>query len=77
MLEVFWIVSHPPSHLFFLLFLFAPSTEDLGVIPENLVKLLTASVIMSMSLTPLLGELAEYVGAKFEDQAASEMAIEK
>ena len=32
---------------------------------------------MSMSLTPLLGELAEYVGVKFEDQAASEMAKEK
>jgi len=48
--------------------------EDLGVIPENLVKLLTASVIISMSLTPLLGELAEYVGVKFEDLAASDMA---
>lgn len=62
---------------FLSIFLFASSTEDLGVIPENLVKLLTASVIMSMSLTPLLGELAEYVGVKFEDQAASEMAKEK
>ena len=50
--------------------------KDLGVIPENLVKLLTASVIMSMSLTPLLGELAEYVGEKFEDLAASDMAKE-
>ena len=42
--------------------------EDLGVLPGTLNKLLTASVIISMSLTPLLGELAEAVGARFEQQ---------
>ena len=46
--------------------------EDLGVLPESLVKLLTASVIISMSLTPLLGEAAEWVGAKFEDLEATD-----
>ena len=36
--------------------------EDLGLIETKLSNLLTASVIISMSLTPLLGEVAEYVG---------------
>jgi len=40
--------------------------EDLGVLPETLAKLLTASVIISMSLTPLLGEAAEAVGGQIE-----------
>jgi len=40
--------------------------QDLGVLPDTLAKLLTASVIVSMSLTPLLGELAEVVGDAIE-----------
>jgi Kef-type K+ transport system membrane component KefB len=40
--------------------------QDLGVLPENLAKLLVASVVISMSLTPLLGELAEYIGNELE-----------
>lgn len=36
--------------------------QELGVLPETLAKLLTASVIISMSLTPLLGELAGWAG---------------
>ena len=40
--------------------------------PESLGQLLTASVIISMALTPLLGELAEYVGNKLDVQEAVE-----
>lgn len=40
--------------------------QDLGVLPGGLNKLLTASVIISMSLTPLLGELGDYAGNYFE-----------
>jgi len=36
--------------------------EKLGVLPDTLAKLLTASVIISMSLTPILGEAAELLG---------------
>jgi len=42
------------------------------IIPESLGSLLTASVIISMALTPLLGELAEYVGNKLDVQEAGE-----
>ena len=38
--------------------------EDLGVLPDTLAKLLTACVIISMALTPLLGEAAGYVGER-------------
>jgi Kef-type K+ transport system membrane component KefB len=40
--------------------------QDLGVLPPTLAKLLTASVIISMSLTPLLGELGEFAGNYLE-----------
>lgn len=50
--------------------------EDLGVLPESLAKLLTASVIISMSLTPLLGEAAEWIGVKFENLEATDRAKE-
>ena len=40
--------------------------ENLGVLPHQLGQLLTASVIISMSLTPLLGEAAEALGAVIE-----------
>jgi Kef-type K+ transport system membrane component KefB/Ca2+-binding EF-hand superfamily protein len=36
--------------------------QQLGVLPDPLHKLLTASVIISMSLTPVLGDWAEKVG---------------
>ena len=48
--------------------------NQLEVLPEDLAKLLTASVIISMSLTPLLGELAAWASAKIqamEDEASS------
>ena len=54
--------------------------EDLGLLPDTLAKLLTASVIISMSLTPLLGELAEFVGNTFdarERQSEAEEAADK
>ena len=41
--------------------------EDLGVLPDDLGRLLTASVIISMSLTPVLGLLAEWSGNKIEE----------
>jgi hypothetical protein len=43
-----------------------------GIIPDSLGKLLTASVILSMALTPLLGEAADYVGKKLDVQEAVE-----
>jgi len=45
--------------------------EDLNVLPNDLAKLLTASVIISMSLTPLLGELGDTIAKKIEDLEAS------
>jgi Kef-type K+ transport system membrane component KefB/voltage-gated potassium channel Kch len=36
--------------------------QGLGVLPNQLAKLLTASVVISMSLTPLLGELGAFAG---------------
>jgi Kef-type K+ transport system membrane component KefB/Trk K+ transport system NAD-binding subunit len=41
--------------------------QELGVLPEDLNKLLTASVIISMSLTPLLGDLGSKVGDYLEE----------
>jgi Ca2+-binding EF-hand superfamily protein/Trk K+ transport system NAD-binding subunit len=43
-----------------------------NMFPESLGQLLTASVIISMALTPLLGELAEYVGNMLDVQEAVE-----
>lgn len=40
--------------------------QDLGVLPGALANLLTASVVISMSLTPLLGELADVAGNYLE-----------
>jgi len=45
---------------------------DNGIIPDSLGSLLTASVIISMALTPLLGEVAEYVGNQLDVQEAEE-----
>lgn len=42
--------------------------EDLGVLSPALSKLLTASVIISMSLTPLLGELGDFAGNYIESR---------
>jgi len=42
--------------------------QDLGVLPSDLAKLLTASVIISMSLTPLLGELGDFTGNYLESR---------
>ena len=44
--------------------------SDSGIIDDNLGGLLTASVIISMALTPVLGEVAEYVGGKLDVQEA-------
>ena len=46
--------------------------SDSGIIDDNLGGLLTASVIISMALTPVLGEVAEYVGGKLDAQGAEE-----
>ncbi|KAK7240065.1 solute:proton antiporter [Aureococcus anophagefferens] len=43
--------------------------EDLGVLEPETAKLLAASVILSMSLTPILGELADVVGRNPEKDA--------
>ena len=51
--------------------------EELGVLPHELGELLTASVIISMSLTPLLGEAAEALGAVIERaEQADEATVE-
>ena len=42
--------------------------EDLDVIPGELNKLLIASVILSMALTPVLGEIAEYLGNQLDER---------
>lgn len=41
-------------------------SDNLGLLPGKLASLLTASVIISMSLTPVLGEMAEVVGEAVE-----------
>jgi hypothetical protein len=43
---------------------------DNGIIPSTLGKILTASVIISMALTPVLGEVAEFVGKRLDVQEA-------
>lgn len=43
-----------------------------GIIPDSLGSFLTASVIISMALTPFLGEVAEYVGDKLDVAEAEE-----
>lgn len=48
--------------------------SDNGIIPSTLGKILTASVIISMALTPVLGEVAEFVGGKLDVQEAEEQA---
>jgi len=40
--------------------------QDLGLLSDRLTNLLSASVIISMSLTPVLGEVAAYVGEAVE-----------
>ena len=51
--------------------------ENLGVLPHQLGQLLTASVIISMSLTPLLGEAAEALGSVIERaEQADEATVE-
>lgn len=45
--------------------------EDLGVLPTSLAKILTASVIISMSLTPFLGEIGSIAGNIIESQSGS------
>ena len=47
-----WSDSHPQREVM-------ESDVQLTVLPSQLAQLLIASVIISMSLTPLLGELAE------------------
>jgi Kef-type K+ transport system membrane component KefB/Ca2+-binding EF-hand superfamily protein len=43
--------------------------QELGVLPTNLAKILTASVIISMSLTPLLGELGSFAANIIESKS--------
>ena len=45
--------------------------QDLGLLPDKLEKLLTAAVIISMSITPLLASLAVYLGDLVERIDAS------
>ena len=45
--------------------------EDLGVLPTDVARLLAASVILSMSLTPLLGELAARVAARLGESESA------
>lgn len=46
--------------------------KENGIINDELGSLLTASVIISMALTPLLGEIAEYVGNQLDVVEAEE-----
>lgn len=43
--------------------------QDLRVLPAELSRLLIASVIISMSLTPLLGDIGSYVGTYLEERS--------
>jgi Kef-type K+ transport system membrane component KefB/voltage-gated potassium channel Kch len=43
--------------------------EDLGVLPTSLAKILTASVVISMSLTPILGEAGSIAGNFIESRS--------
>lgn len=47
--------------------------SDKGIIPDSLGSLLTASVIISMALTPLLGEMADYIGKQLDVQEAQDV----
>jgi len=47
--------------------------KEQGIIPETLGSVLTASVIISMSLTPFLGEVAEYVGKQLDVQSVGDL----
>lgn len=49
--------------------------QDLGVLPNELAKLLTASVIISMSLTPLLGEIGDATGTFLERKTITEINV--
>jgi Kef-type K+ transport system membrane component KefB len=51
--------------------------NNLGALPEELTKLLTASVIISMSLTPVLGELANWSGTVIQEMEDSANAASK
>ncbi|KAL3906845.1 MAG: hypothetical protein SGILL_009112, partial [Bacillariaceae sp.] len=42
--------------------------QELGVLPNSLTKILTASVIISMSLTPVLGELGSFAANIIESK---------
>lgn len=46
--------------------------NNLGVLTEDLTKLLTASVVISMSLTPLFGELASWGSSLLEETEKDE-----
>ena len=49
--------------------------QDLGVLPNELAKLLTASVIISMSLTPPLGDLGDAIGTFLESKTTTETNV--
>lgn len=51
--------------------------QNLGVLEDKLANLLTASVIISMSLTPLLGELADVAGNYLESRDGRRTLTEK
>ena len=46
--------------------------ERLGVVPDDLSALLTAIILITMGLTPLLGDLAEAASAPFQDEKTTE-----
>ncbi len=46
---------------------------DKGIIPDTLGSLLTASVIISIALTPFLGEVADYVGKQLDVKEAQDV----
>lgn len=48
--------------------------KELNVLPDALIKLLTASVILSMTLTPILGDIGDAAG-NFLEQYEEESAI--
>jgi Kef-type K+ transport system membrane component KefB len=49
--------------------------KNLGVLPQNLFELLTASVIISMSVTPLLGELASWASERIEKREQEKIQL--
>ena len=46
--------------------------ERLGVVPDDLSALLTAIILITMGLTPLLGELAEAASTPFQDETTED-----